>query len=223
MGSTARDVAKSFVKPSIGDVFPPLEDELAPVKHLLKGKVLNAGAGWRDISHLVDGELVNQDLKWGPDDNRTNIHIFSPLDKIAAPDNTFDAVLCNAVLEHVENPEDVMPELHRVTKPGGHLILTVPFMQPEHKCPTDFQRWTVDGLSRQARMVGFEVASAEPMFTVYHTLYWQCHVWLHLKNSLKYKAMRKLILPPLMYLSRRSKTQSPVLASAIRVIGRKAA
>lgn len=45
---------------------------------------------------------------------------------IPYPDNTFDVIVCNHVLEHI--PEDVtaMRELYRGLKPGGQAILQVP-------------------------------------------------------------------------------------------------
>ncbi|MDZ7740893.1 MAG: methyltransferase domain-containing protein [Bacteroidota bacterium] len=42
------------------------------------------------------------------------------------PDNTFDVILCNHVLEHIEDDIKAMAELHRVLKPGGWAILQVP-------------------------------------------------------------------------------------------------
>jgi SAM-dependent methyltransferase len=44
--------------------------------------------------------------------------------------NTFDAVLCNHVLEHVKDDIAAMKEIHRVLKPGGFSIMQVPFFQP---------------------------------------------------------------------------------------------
>jgi ubiquinone/menaquinone biosynthesis C-methylase UbiE len=44
--------------------------------------------------------------------------------------NTFDAVLCNHVLEHVRDDIQAMREIHRVLKPGGFAILQVPFFNP---------------------------------------------------------------------------------------------
>lgn len=44
--------------------------------------------------------------------------------------NTFDAVLCNHVLEHVKDDIKAMKEIHRVLKPGGFSIIQVPFFQP---------------------------------------------------------------------------------------------
>ena len=63
--------------------------------------------------------------------------IESPLAKVkmdihAIPfaDNTFDVVLCNHVLEHVQNDIQAMREINRVLKPGGWSILQVPFFEP---------------------------------------------------------------------------------------------
>jgi len=201
-------------------VFPPIDEELSKHRSLLKGRVLNAGAGWRDISHLVDGELVNQDISW-PGDERTNIHIRSPLHEIPVDSNHFDTIICLAVLEHVENPEEVVPELYRVLKPGGHLILEVPFLQPEHKVPTDFQRYTKDGLVRLVSHHGFSVESIEGLFTVYHTLYWQVFVWLHLKGTILYRLLRIALLHPLLWLARHSNTYSDRLASGFQLVATK--
>jgi SAM-dependent methyltransferase len=44
--------------------------------------------------------------------------------------NTFDAVLCNHVLEHVRDDIKAISEINRVLKPGGFAILQVPFFNP---------------------------------------------------------------------------------------------
>ena len=203
-------------------IWPPIEYELLDAKKAgyLKGKILNAGAGWRDLSHLVDGELINQDITW-PDDDRKNIHIFSPIHNIPVADNTFDTILCIAVLEHVENPEEIIPEFLRVLKPGGIVVASVPFMQPEHKIPTDYQRYTKDGLERLFRHRGFEILSCQSVFTVYHSLHWIAYEWLHLKNTLGYKFLRLLLLPVLAYRARHSRLASDKLASVFQVLARK--
>jgi SAM-dependent methyltransferase len=199
------------------DVFPPLDENLEGVQHYLKGRILNAGSGIRDVSHLIEGELINQDLGW-PGDETANLHIRSPLHKIPVESDYFDTILNIAVLEHVESPEDVLAEFFRVLKPGGHLILEVPFLQPEHKVPTDFQRYTKDGVIRLVNKIGFEVIQIKGLFSVYHTLYWQVFIWLHLKNTIPYLLMRIMFLRLILGAARKSNTYSDRLASGFQLL-----
>jgi SAM-dependent methyltransferase len=200
-------------------VWPSLEDEIGDDKVYLKGKVLNAGAGMRGLSAVVDGELVNQDI---PRERReANIHIYSPIHEIPVTDDHFDAVVCNAVLEHVSNPIDVVREIHRVLKPGGYLYLCVPFLQPEHLDPGDFQRYTKDGLRKLVTDQGFSVLKVEGVHSVYLTLAWIIEEWLQSQETLGYRLMRLILFPILRYKTRTSKLYVDRIASAYRVLARK--
>ena len=66
-------------------------------------------------------------------------------------DGTFDAVVCQAVLEHVIDPPRVIGEIHRVLRPGGLLYAEIPFMQQVHEGAHDLTRYTYVGLRRLAR------------------------------------------------------------------------
>ncbi len=46
------------------------------------------------------------------------------------PDETFDIVICEQVLEHLPQVDTALEALARVTKPGGRLILGVPIFTP---------------------------------------------------------------------------------------------
>ncbi len=201
-------------------VWPSLEDEIGEYKTYFKGKMLNAGAGLRDLSSLVDGELVNQDIPHGL--HNGNIHIYSPIHDIPVGDGHFDGVICNAVLEHVANPVEVVREIHRVLKPGGYFYLCVPFLQPEHLDPTDFQRYTKDGLRKLVTDEGFEVVKLEGVHSVYMTLAWIVESWLQSHDSLSYRLMRLIFYPILRYRARTSRTYVDSIASAYRVLARKA-
>lgn len=198
--------------------FPARDENLKRHRERFHGRVLNAGAGWCDIGHLVPGELINLDLPF-EHDSRPNIHIRASLDAIPVETGHFDAVICVAVLEHVRDPDEVMKELFRVLKPGGVLLLDVPFLQPEHLCPTDFQRYTKDGLVRVATRAGFAVESVEPTFNIYVTLYWIVWEWLHLRTRQPlFVLARPFVLWPLLWRARRSKVQSNILATAFQVL-----
>jgi SAM-dependent methyltransferase len=45
------------------------------------------------------------------------------------PDEEFDVVLCNHVLEHIPDDALALRELHRILRPGGRAVLTVPIVE----------------------------------------------------------------------------------------------
>jgi SAM-dependent methyltransferase len=58
----------------------------------------------------------------------------------------FQRVECDAVLEHVQDPDRVMREIERVLAPGGFAHIVTPFCHPFHEYPKDYRRFTIDGL-----------------------------------------------------------------------------
>ena len=81
--------------------------------------------------------------------------IESPLAKVKMdihhipfPDNHFDALMCNHVLEHVESDFQALKELHRVLKPGGWAVLQVPFFFPLTETTLE-DKTIVDPLERE--------------------------------------------------------------------------
>jgi SAM-dependent methyltransferase len=60
-------------------------------------------------------------------------------------DSSFDAVIVQAVLEHVLDPVRVVDEIHRVLKPNGLTYADTPFIQQVHEGAYDFTRFTMSG------------------------------------------------------------------------------
>jgi hypothetical protein len=61
-------------------------------------------------------------------------------------DESYDVVFCSGVLEHVDDVWAARRELWRILRPGGTLLLGVPFRQAIHRAPYDFWRFTEHGL-----------------------------------------------------------------------------
>lgn len=66
-------------------------------------------------------------------------------------------MLSSQVLEHVVDPAAYLREAHRVLKPNGKLILSTHGVWRYHPDPTDFWRWTCDGLRREIERAGFDI------------------------------------------------------------------
>lgn len=54
----------------------------------------------------------------------------------------FDAVKATELLEHVPDVAAALAECRRVLKPGGHVVITAPFLERLHGDPGDFSRYT---------------------------------------------------------------------------------
>lgn len=61
-------------------------------------------------------------------------------------DGSYDAVLCGSVLEHVDDYRSALAEITRILKPGGILLLGLPFRQALHLEPHDYWRFTEHGI-----------------------------------------------------------------------------
>jgi SAM-dependent methyltransferase len=77
------------------------------------------------------------------------------------PDDHFETILCTQVMEHVEDPFWLIRESHRVLKPGGRLILTVPFVWELHERPHDYLRFSEYWLQKNLEKVGFHLEILE--------------------------------------------------------------
>lgn len=95
-----------------------------------------------------------------------NIGLFQNVDVVADGyqlpycDGTVDACHCEAVLEHMEQPERAVAEMFRVLRPGGAVFAATPFLQVFHAYPNHFQNFTLEGQRRLFERAGFTVVSA---------------------------------------------------------------
>ncbi len=73
------------------------------------------------------------------------------------PDNHYDVVVSGQVIEHVARIWRWMPELSRITKPGGLVITINPVSWPYHKAPIDCWRIYPEGMKALCEDSGLAV------------------------------------------------------------------
>jgi SAM-dependent methyltransferase len=70
-------------------------------------------------------------------------------------DGSIDVVLATEALEHVPEPAVFLDEARRVLRPGGRIVLTVPFAARWHYIPHDYWRYTPSSLQNLLGAAGF--------------------------------------------------------------------
>jgi SAM-dependent methyltransferase len=75
-------------------------------------------------------------------------------------ESSFDLVHSTWVLEHIESPQAFFREAYMVLRPGGFLVMAVPFIHPKHGSPFDYWRYTDTALISLARSYGFRRVAA---------------------------------------------------------------
>lgn len=64
------------------------------------------------------------------------------LDLCKIESESYEVILCTGLLEHLPDPQRLIDELHRILKPGGHLIISASAVFSFHECPNDFFHFT---------------------------------------------------------------------------------
>jgi SAM-dependent methyltransferase len=98
---------------------------------------------WLDqYMSAVDYRVLDKVADYHPD-------IVGDVHDLPLEDNSVDAFICIALLEHVEEPQKAVREIYRILKPGGYCYIYVPFLFYYHPLKGyygDFYRYTEDGL-----------------------------------------------------------------------------
>lgn len=130
----------------------------------LRGRLLDVGCGSKPYARLFDVDAyVGLDIDSEATRRIGAADHFYDGNRFPLPDAAFDAVLCNQVLEHVFNPDFFLGEIGRVLKPGGKLLMTVPFLWDEHEQPYDYARYSSFGLAALLHRNGFRVVQHDKL------------------------------------------------------------
>jgi SAM-dependent methyltransferase len=86
-------------------------------------------------------------------------------------DSSFELVYCKQVLEHVEHPRELMAEITRVLRPGGHLAGSTSQLEAFHS--RSVFNWTPYGFTRVAEDAGLRVVELRPVIDGFTLVAWR--------------------------------------------------
>lgn len=194
-------------------------DHIAETVALLPpgARVCDVGAGGRRLTAGV----VTVDAVTAP-----GVDVVGDIHALPVRDEAFDAVFCTGTLEHVADPRAAVAEMRRVLRSGGVLHVDVPFMQAYHPDPTDYWRFTLDGLRLLCR--DFTPIDSGTHIGPSSALVWIAREWANSWSSSRIWSNLLLVpvallMAPLKYLDyvMASRPRSHHAASAVYFRGRK--
>jgi SAM-dependent methyltransferase len=131
-----------------------LRRELQPCR----GRLVDVGAGqapWRELAPGCDYIAVDVESADAFGMVRRPGVVYYDGVRIPVEDVFADVVLSSEVLEHVPDEHRFMADIARILRPGGTLILTIPWSARLHHLPNDYRRLTPSGLSALLTAHGF--------------------------------------------------------------------
>lgn len=187
---------KESAKRRLRRAYPVAIDVLSPVlstrfvKPFLRGfdldreLVADLGSG----THRRDPRLLCVD--GGAYDN---VDVVTDLRRLPLKDGSLGGIISIAVLEHVPDPGAHLIEMMRVLAPGGRLLCFVPFIQPFHASPYDYQRFTDVGLRELFR--DFDVLSVQVGAGPTSGMLWALQEWLAMVLSFGSERLYRALVP----------------------------
>ena len=179
-----------------------LWSEILDHSHFLSGDLLDVGCGTMPYKKLFStNSYVGLEYDTDVARSRNVADVYYDGCAFPFPDQCFDSLLNNQVLEHVFTPDEFIRELARVIKPRGRLMITVPFIWDEHEQPHDFARYTTFGLKALLERNGFRIliqkrllSDASLLFQLFNTYLFKV---INAKNPLLKFIVRLIIFAPI--------------------------
>jgi SAM-dependent methyltransferase len=167
-----------------------LRREIAALAQGLPGRTLDVGCGTQPYRSLFPGpDYVGIEVPTASTYGSAKLtDVYYDGRHLPFADASFDVVFSSQVLEHVFTPDAFLVEVGRVLRPGGHFLLTTPFVWDEHEQPYDFARYSSYGLIHLAGRNGFDIEQARKTLA-------DASVLTQLALAYAYKVLRRLPAP----------------------------
>ncbi len=148
-----------------------IETELRPlIDRYARGVILDAGAGrlaWRSLLRPHSTAYIATDYATA----HPELSFCADLQgRLPLRNACVDTIFCCSVMEHTPEPWLILPEFARVLRPGGRVILSVPFLYFLHGAPHDYFRFTLYGAMRLAREAGLRIVERRTAGGLAHTV-----------------------------------------------------
>lgn len=153
-------------------VYAALDSHLTELFPLIKGDVLDLGCGEMPYREwMLQFCRSYTGIDWSSTPHKLRADVVADLNRpIPLDAEIADTIVSISTLEHLNNPANLFSESYRMLRPGGVLILQVPFMWHVHEAPFDYFRFTQYGLRKLADDANFSQIEIRIMSGVWTTI-----------------------------------------------------
>jgi SAM-dependent methyltransferase len=176
-------------------------------KSLYQGTIYDLGAGespYKNFFLSCGQQYVAVD--WNGSYHNTNADVIADLNEpIPVGAEVADTVVSFSVLEHLSEPQEMLKEAFRILKPGGYMLLQVPWQWRIHEAPFDFFRFTPYGLELLFQRAGFSDVLVEPTAGFFTTVILKINYFTtrFIRGPDYIRSLIRTVLTPIWYLGQR--------------------
>ncbi len=134
VGYDTRDWARVVMNETCAEWLRELHPEL------LDALEISAGTFWRNLGFksFTEANYPEYDVCAG------------------ALEKRFDLIIADQIFEHLLSPRHAAQHVYQMLNPGGHFLVSTPFMIRVHLAPVDCSRWTETGMRQLLAEAGFD-------------------------------------------------------------------
>lgn len=121
----------------------------------------------------------NLEVLYANIDEKTQPDFLCDIKSIPVADESFDGIILSEVLEHVDNPDEILKEAYRLLRPGGVILICTPFMFHVHADPYDYCRYTDYWYDTTLHKIGFNNIAIEKQGLFFAVLANMIKIWCY--------------------------------------------
>lgn len=139
----------------------------------VKSVLVDVGGGhnpqYKNILKPLAHQYVNMEVTEGP-----GVDIVGSVYNLPFKNNYADVISMFMVLEHLSNPHKALLECNRVLKKRGYVLITTVQYWHTHNHPSDYFRYTKQGLEMICKTAGFDIVKiwsiGGPPLVIFHSI-----------------------------------------------------